>query len=80
MIVVVGSILFLGLIVLYIGRKIIGLKYKRLILVLVLIGILLFLIVDIILRNFLVFIEILVGIVVFIIGVLYFIYLMLVND
>ncbi|HBN6155208.1 TPA: iron ABC transporter permease [Clostridioides difficile] len=77
---VAGSISFLGLIAPHIGRKIIGPKHKRLIPVSALIGTLLLLIVDTISRNLLAPIEIPVGIVVSIIGVPYFIYLMLVND
>ncbi|MFR3372071.1 MAG: iron chelate uptake ABC transporter family permease subunit, partial [Clostridioides difficile] len=64
----------------HIGRKIIGPKHKRLIPVSALIGTLLLLIADTISRNLLAPIEIPVGIVVSIIGVPYFIYLMLVND
>ncbi|OJT86918.1 iron ABC transporter permease, partial [Clostridioides difficile] len=71
---------FLGLIAPHIGRKIIGPKHKRLIPVSALIGTLLLLIADTISRNLLAPIEIPVGIVVSIIGVPYFIYLMLVND
>ncbi|EGT4230409.1 TPA: iron ABC transporter permease [Clostridioides difficile] len=77
---VAGSISFLGLIAPHIGRKIIGAKHKRLIPVSALIGTLLLLIADTISRNLLAPIEIPVGIVVSIIGVPYFIYLMLVND
>ncbi|HBF7936795.1 TPA: iron ABC transporter permease [Clostridioides difficile] len=77
---VAGSISFLGLIAPHIGRKIIGSKHKRLIPVSALIGTLLLLIADTISRNLLAPIEIPVGIVVSIIGVPYFIYLMLVND
>lgn len=77
---VAGSISFLGLIAPHIGRKIIGPKHKRLIPVSALIGTLLLLIADTISRNLLAPIEIPVGIVVSIIGVPYFIYLMLIND
>ena len=77
---VVGSISFLGLIAPHIGRKIIGPKHKRLTPVSALIGTLLLLIADTISRNLLAPIEIPVGIVVSIIGVPYFIYLMLVTD
>ncbi|HFL3264578.1 TPA: FecCD family ABC transporter permease [Clostridioides difficile] len=77
---VAGSISFLGLIAPHIGRKIIGPKHKRLIPVSALIGTLLLLIADTIARNLLAPIEIPVGIVVSIIGVPYFIYLMLAND
>ncbi|HBG5343683.1 TPA: iron ABC transporter permease [Clostridioides difficile] len=77
---VAGSISFLGLIAPHIGRKIIGPKHKRLIPVSALIGTLLLLIADTISRNLLAPIEIPVGIVVSIIGVPYFIYLMLAND
>ncbi len=77
---VAGSISFLGLIAPHIGRKIIGPKHKRLIPVSALIGTLLLLVADTISRNLLAPIEIPVGIVVSIIGVPYFIYLMLAND
>lgn len=77
---VAGSISFLGLIAPHIGRTIIGPKHKRLIPVSALIGTLLLLIADTISRNLLAPIEIPVGIVVSIIGVPYFIYLMLIND
>nr|UWI49492.1 iron ABC transporter permease [Clostridioides difficile] len=77
---VAGSISFLGLIAPHIGRKIIGPKHKRLIPVSALIGTLLLLVADTISRNLLAPIEIPVGIVVSIIGVPYFIYLMLSND
>ncbi|UWD49871.1 iron ABC transporter permease [Clostridioides difficile] len=77
---VAGSISFLGLIAPHIGRKIIGSKHKRLIPVSALIGTLLLLVADTISRNLLAPIEIPVGIVVSIIGVPYFIYLMLSND
>ncbi|MCC0716473.1 iron ABC transporter permease [Clostridioides sp. ES-S-0077-01] len=77
---VAGSISFIGLIAPHIGRKIIGPKHKRLIPVSALIGTLLLLVADTISRNILAPIEIPVGIVVSIIGVPYFIYLMLVND
>lgn len=77
---VAGSISFLGLIAPHIGRKIIGPKHKRLIPVSALIGTLLLLVADTISRNILAPMEIPVGIVVSIIGVPYFIYLMLAND
>ncbi|MCC0630217.1 MULTISPECIES: iron ABC transporter permease [unclassified Clostridioides] len=77
---VAGSISFIGLIAPHIGRKIIGPKHKRLIPVSALIGTLLLLVADTISRNILAPIEIPVGIVVSIIGVPYFIYLMLAND
>ncbi|MCC0632436.1 iron ABC transporter permease [Clostridioides sp. ZZV15-6388] len=77
---VAGSISFLGLIAPHIGRKIIGPRHKRLIPVSALIGTLLLLVADTISRNILAPIEIPVGIVVSIIGVPYFIYLMLAND
>ncbi|MCC0702947.1 iron ABC transporter permease [Clostridioides sp. ES-S-0049-02] len=77
---VAGSISFLGLIAPHIGRKIIGSRHKRLIPVSALIGTLLLLVADTISRNLLAPIEIPVGIVVSIIGVPYFIYLMLSND
>lgn len=74
---VAGSISFLGLIAPHIARKLVGPKHKTLIPTAALIGILILLIGDTISRNLLAPIEIPVGIVVSIIGVPYFVYLML---
>lgn len=76
---VAGSISFLGLVSPHIARKLVGPKHKKLIPTAALIGTLMLLISDTISRNLLVPIEIPVGIVVSIIGVPYFIYLMLSN-
>lgn len=72
-----GSISFLGLLSPHIGRKLVGPKHKKLIPTAALIGTLILLIADTISRNILAPMEIPVGIVVAIIGVPYFIYLML---
>ncbi len=72
-----GSISFLGLVSPHIGRKLVGPKHKRLIPISALIGTLIILVADTISRNLLAPIEIPVGIVISIIGVPYFIYLML---
>ena len=74
---VAGSISFLGLVAPHIGRKLVGPKHKKLIPVSALIGTLIILSADTISRNLLAPIEIPVGIVISIIGVPYFIYLML---
>ena len=74
-----GSISFLGLVSPHIARKLVGPKHKKLIPTAALIGTLMLLISDTISRNLLAPIEIPVGIVVSIIGVPYFIYLMLSN-
>ena len=74
---VAGSIGFLGLVAPHIGRKLVGPKYKKLIPTASLIGILILLVSDTISRNLIAPMEIPVGIVVAIIGVPYFIYLML---
>ncbi|MDF2567437.1 MAG: putative ferrichrome transporter, permease protein FhuG [Oscillospiraceae bacterium] len=74
---VAGSISFLGLISPHIARKLVGPKHKRLIPVASLIGTLILLISDTFSRNLLAPIELPVGIVVSVIGVPYFIYLML---
>ena len=74
---VAGSISFLGLIAPHIARKLVGPKHKTLIPIAALIGTLILLIGDTISRNLLAPIEIPVGIVVSIIGVPYFVYLML---
>jgi iron complex transport system permease protein len=76
---VAGSISFLGLVSPHIGRKLVGPKHKRLIPISALIGTLIILVADTISRNLLAPIEIPVGIVISIIGVPYFIYLMLSN-
>ncbi|MEG0295755.1 MAG: iron ABC transporter permease [Clostridium sp.] len=74
---VAGSIAFLGLISPHIARKIVGPKHKKLIPTASLIGVLILLVGDTISRNLLAPVEIPVGIVVAVIGVPYFIYLML---
>lgn len=74
---VAGSISFLGLVAPHIARKLIGPKHKKLIPVSALIGTIIILVADTIARNLLAPIEIPVGIVIAIIGVPYFIYLML---
>lgn len=74
---VAGSIGFLGLVAPHIGRKLVGPKHKKLIPTASLIGILILLVSDTISRNLIAPMEIPVGIVVAIIGVPYFIYLML---
>ncbi|MGG7177926.1 FecCD family ABC transporter permease [Clostridium paraputrificum] len=74
---VAGSISFLGLVAPHIARKLVGPKHKKLIPIAALIGTLILLVGDTISRNLLAPIEIPVGIVVAIIGVPYFIYLML---
>ena len=61
----------------HIGRKLVGPKHKKLIPTASLIGILILLVSDTISRNLIAPMEIPVGIVVAIIGVPYFIYLML---
>lgn len=73
---VAGTISFLGLISPHIARKLVGPRHKRLIPTSALIGTLLLLIADTISRNIFAPIEMPVGIVVSIIGVPYFIYLM----
>ncbi len=74
---VAGSIGFLGLIAPHIGRKLVGPKHSRLIPVSALVGTLILLISDTVARNLLAPMEVPVGIVVAVIGVPYFIYLML---
>lgn len=76
---VAGSISFLGLIAPHIARKLVGPRHKNLISISALFGALIILIADTISRNLLAPIEIPVGIVISIIGVPYFIYLMLVD-
>ena len=72
-----GSIAFLGLVSPHIARKLVGPKHKVLIPTAALIGTLILIVGDTISRNLLAPIEIPVGIVVAIIGVPYFVYLML---
>lgn len=74
---VAGSIGFLGLVSPHIARKLIGPKHKKLIPVSALIGSLILLVSDTIARNLIAPMEMPVGIIVSIIGVPYFIYLML---
>lgn len=74
---VAGSIGFLGLISPHIARRLIGPKHKNLIPVASFIGVFILLVSDTIARNIIAPMEIPVGIVVSIIGVPYFIYLML---
>jgi iron complex transport system permease protein len=74
---VAGSISFLGLISPHIARKLVGPKHIKLIPISALIGTLILLIGDTISRNIIAPMEIPVGIVISIIGVPYFIYLML---
>ncbi|WP_194191251.1 FecCD family ABC transporter permease [Clostridium chrysemydis] len=73
---VAGSIGFLGLISPHIGRKLVGPNHKKLIPVSALIGALLLVFSDTISRNLIAPLEIPVGIVVAVVGVPYFIYLM----
>lgn len=74
---VAGSIGFLGLVAPHIARKLVGPKHKKLIPTAALVGSLILLVSDNIARNLIAPMEIPVGIVVAIIGVPYFIYLML---
>ena len=74
---VAGSIGFLGLVAPHIARKLVGPKHSKLIPTSALIGTLILLVGDTISRNIIAPMEIPVGIVVAIIGVPYFIYLML---
>ena len=74
---VAGSIGFLGLVAPHIARKLVGNKHKKLIPAAALVGTLILLVADTISRNLIAPMEIPVGIVVAIIGVPYFIYLML---
>lgn len=74
---VAGSIAFLGLVAPHIARKLVGPKHNKLILTSALVGSLILLIGDTIARNIIAPVELPVGIVVAIIGVPYFIYLML---
>ena len=72
-----GSISFLGLIAPHIARKLVGPEHKRLIPTSALVGALILLIGDTIARNLIAPMEIPVGIVISVIGVPYFIYLIL---
>lgn len=74
---VAGSIAFLGLIAPHIARKLVGPKHKNLIPTAALVGSLILLVGDTIARNIIAPMELPVGIVVAVIGVPYFIYLML---
>lgn len=74
---VAGSIGFLGLVAPHIARKLVGPKHKRLIPTAALVGSVILLVSDTIARNLIAPMEIPVGIVVAVIGVPYFIYLML---
>ena len=74
---VAGSIGFLGLVAPHIARRLVGPKHIKLIPTAALIGTLILLVGDTISRNIIAPMEIPVGIVVAIIGVPYFIYLML---
>ena len=74
---VAGSIGFLGLVAPHIARKLVGPKHKKLIPAAALVGTLILLVADTISRNLIAPMEIPVGIAVAIIGVPYFIYLML---
>ncbi|MPM89015.1 Iron-uptake system permease protein FeuC [bioreactor metagenome] len=74
---VAGSIGFLGLVAPHISRKLVGPKHNKLIPTAAFIGTLILLVGDTISRNIIAPMEIPVGIVVSIIGVPYFIYLML---
>ncbi|WP_270943071.1 FecCD family ABC transporter permease [Romboutsia lituseburensis] len=74
---VAGSISFLGLVAPHIARKLVGPKHKKLIPTAALVGTLILLVGDTISRNLIAPMEIPVGIVVSVIGVPYFIYLML---
>lgn len=76
---VAGSISFLGLIAPHIARKLVGPRHKNLIPISALMGTLIILIADTISRNLLAPMEIPVGIVISVIGVPYFIYLMLID-
>ena len=74
---VAGSIGFLGLVAPHIARKLVGPKHKKLIPTAALVGSTILLVADTIARNIISPRELSVGIVVAIIGVPYFIYLML---
>ena len=74
---VAGSIAFLGLVAPHIARKLVGPKHSRLIPTAALVGSVMLLVADTIARNIIAPMELPVGIVVAVIGVPYFIYLML---
>lgn len=76
---VAGSIAFLGLVSPHIARKLVGPKHKKLIPISALVGTLILLVSDTISRNLFAPMEVPVGIIVAVIGVPYFIYLMLVE-
>lgn len=71
---VLGLISFVGLIVLYMFRFIVGSDYRRLIFVLVLSGGIFLIVCDIIVRVLFLLVEVKVGIIIFLVGVLYFLY------
>ncbi|WP_294359539.1 iron ABC transporter permease [uncultured Clostridium sp.] len=77
---VAGSIAFLGLVSPHIARKLVGPKHKGLIPTAAFVGTLILLVGDTIARNIIAPMELPVGIVVAIIGVPYFIYLMLTTE
>lgn len=77
---VAGSIAFLGLVSPHIARKLVGPKHKSLIPTAALVGTLILLVGDTIARNIIAPMELPVGIIVAIIGVPYFIYLMLTTE
>ncbi|MGL5311925.1 MAG: FecCD family ABC transporter permease [Peptostreptococcaceae bacterium] len=74
---VAGSIAFLGLVAPHIARKLVGPKHSKLIPTAALVGSVILLVADTIARNIIAPMELPVGIVVAVIGVPYFIYLML---
>ena len=74
---VAGSIGFLGLVAPHIARKLVGPKHIKLIPTSALVGSVILLVADTIARNIIAPMELPVGIVVAVIGVPYFIYLML---
>ena len=77
---VAGSIAFLGLISPHIARKLVGPAHKKLIIVSALVGAFILLLSDTIARNAFAPLEMPVGLVVSVIGVPYFIYLMIKSD
>ncbi len=74
---VAGSISFVGLIAPHIARRLVGPKHKSLLIIAMLVGMILVVVADMIARNLFAPIELYLGIVVSIIGVPYFIYLIL---
>lgn len=74
-VVVCGLISFIGFVVLYMMCSIIGGCYCRLLFVLVLIGVLLLVVVDLLVRIIYFLLEFLVGVLIVIIGVLWFVWL-----